>query len=48
MNIAEKRAANKEAHEARERKAKAPDEAGSPGDEQLATVVSEEPRRERR
>jgi hypothetical protein len=48
MKIADKRAANKEAHAARERKAKTPDAAGSPCDDEVTTVVSDEPRREGR
>ena len=48
VKIADKRAANKEAHAARERKAKTPDAAGSPCDDQTTTVVSDEPCREGR
>jgi len=47
VKIADKRAANKEAHAARERKAKTPDAASSPCDDQVTTVVFDEPPRER-
>ena len=43
VKIADKRAANKEAHAARERKAKTLDAAGSLCDDHVASVVSDEP-----
>jgi hypothetical protein len=48
MKIADKRAANKKAHAARERKAKTLEAVGSPYDDQDVKVVSREPHREGR